>query len=64
MKGVKGGWYLTVKRRVSLRYFYMKNAKTIYLFLKAQRCSCGTIFPRKGNFVVNACAEDKSRLQS
>ena len=33
-----------VKRRVSLRYFYTKNAKTIYLFLKAQRCLCGTIF--------------------
>ena len=68
MKGVRGGEYLTcmhqVKRGVSPCYFYMKNTKTIYLFLKATRCPCGTIFPRAGNFAVNACAKNMSRLQS
>ena len=52
-----------VKHGVSLRYSGM-NTKTIYLFLKVPRCPCGTILPRIGNFAVNACAEDKSRLQS
>ena len=53
-----------VKRGVSLHYSYMKHTKTIYLFLKALRCPCGTILPRTGNFAINACADDKSRLQS
>ena len=52
-----------VKHEVSLRYFDM-NTKTIYLFLKVPRCPCGTVLPRTGNFAVNACAEDKSRLLS
>ena len=47
-----------VKHGVSLHYFYMRNTKTIYLFLKAP------ILPRTGNFAVNACAEGKYRLQS
>ena len=41
----------------------MKNTKPIYLFLKAPGCPCGTILPSTRNFAVNACAEDKSRLQ-
>ena len=45
-------------------YCSIKKTKTIYLFLKALRCLCGTILSRTGNFVVNACAKDKSRLQS
>ena len=68
MQGGKG-WEVPdcthyVKRGVSLRYSYMKNTKTIYLFMKALRCPYGTILRRTGNFAVNTCAEDKSRLHS
>ena len=54
-----------VKCGVSLHYFYLRNTKTIYLFLKAAHCPNGSIFPSAGKLIaVNACAKDMSRLQS